>query len=115
MQKADSIPSAGYVADSSTKDENISISSHDTKPDVSGLPLSNPELQSAELSQEYLQKGFVSLVADALTLFGASNDFVSLIRECKIEEIDVSTIEELKSLNSQKATELRNRLSIFAT
>ena len=50
MQKADSNSSAGYVADSSTKDENLQSSSHDTKPNVSGLPLSNPEIQSAELS-----------------------------------------------------------------
>lgn len=42
MQKADSNSPAGYVADSSTKDEIIGSSSHDTKPNVSGLPsLSN--------------------------------------------------------------------------
>lgn len=40
MQKADSNSSAGYVADSSTKDEDMPVSSHDTKPNVSGLPLS---------------------------------------------------------------------------
>lgn len=38
MQKADSNSSAGYVADSSTKAENLFVSSHDTKPNVSGLP-----------------------------------------------------------------------------
>lgn len=45
MQKADSNSSAGYVADSSTKAENLFVSSHDTKPNVSGLPsLSAQEL-----------------------------------------------------------------------
>ena len=43
MQKADSIPSVGTKADSEQKDENLFVSSHDTKPNVSGLPLSNPE------------------------------------------------------------------------
>lgn len=36
MQKADSNSSAGYVADSSTKDDNLQSSSHDTKPNVVG-------------------------------------------------------------------------------
>ncbi|MEZ5034706.1 MAG: hypothetical protein R2796_06935 [Chitinophagaceae bacterium] len=46
MQKADSNSSAGAKVDSSTKDENLSVSSHDTKPDVVGSPsLSNKELK----------------------------------------------------------------------
>lgn len=36
MQKADSIPSAGTEADSEQKDQDISASSHDTKPHVVG-------------------------------------------------------------------------------
>lgn len=43
MQKSDSNSSAGTEVDSSTKDENLSVSSHDTKPNVVGLP-SSPEI-----------------------------------------------------------------------
>ena len=52
MQKDDSNSSAGYVADSSTKVENLQSSSHDTKPNVSGLPSSNPtkEIEFRELT-----------------------------------------------------------------
>lgn len=57
MQKADSNSSAGYVADSIAKDENLQSSSHDTKPNVSGLPLSTPEIQSVELSLDGSDNG----------------------------------------------------------
>lgn len=49
MQKADSNSSAGAKVDSSTKDENLSVSSHDTKPNVVGSPsLSDDEIESAK-------------------------------------------------------------------
>lgn len=71
MQKADSNSSAGTNVDSSTKVEDLQSSSHDTKPNVSGLPLSNHEM-GAELYENYIKvetdnkKRVISLVEEVL-------------------------------------------------
>ncbi len=55
MQKADTVPSAGTKAQSSTKDEDIFVSSHDTKLNVSGLPLSNDD-ESEKYAEDYVKR-----------------------------------------------------------
>lgn len=56
MQKADSNSSAGTNVDSSTKVEDLQSSSHDTKPNVSGLPLSDPKKELYGIKKLFLEK-----------------------------------------------------------
>lgn len=77
MQKDDSVPSAGTIADSSAKAENILEASNDTKPNVVGLPsLSKVGYVSNEkhrkLFEEYMScpdnmKGGVFITCDPET------------------------------------------------
>lgn len=57
MQKADNIPSDGTKADSSTKDENLQSSSHDTKPNVVGSQSHSTSIESVQpISNEIIFK-----------------------------------------------------------
>lgn len=68
-----------------------------------------------EYNKEYLHKGFISLVWDALFLYGADNKLLEAVKSYSEGEITVDTIEGLKAANSCVVSELRERLSIFSS
>lgn len=95
MQKADSNSSAGTKVDSSTKDEDIFVSSHDTKPNVSGLPLSNEKGLAVHMichpERPYQEYVLVSPkdYLEGLTYF----DYLKIYKPIVVEELEtVATV-----------------------
>lgn len=83
MQKDNSIPSAGTNADSEQKVENTFASSHDTKPNVVGLPslsvdvsaLDGLNIQNKKSLIRSIQNGRPSFNEIVNTIFSKSNKF----------------------------------------